>query len=266
MSTRARLSSLRLLSILLLVLGGGAALFFSLQDSSPASPSEQAPASAAPSQTPFARAGSSLKASFLPQLCMLSAADLAALPLVDGFESPLGTPTGAFVYDAQSLGSDNPKRGGAHLGADLNGIGGGSTDEGMPVYASARGLVVYSGCPSPDWGNVVILAHRCPDGRVVQSLYAHLKERQAKRGAMLARGEHLGTVGGADGRYVPHLHFELIESIRIEAALPGYLAHASLSHFSLAEAMSRYPAPLHGDAFQSIRRQQARSVIELRPL
>ena len=39
-----------------------------------------------------------------------------------------------------------------------------------PVRAAGRGLLIYAGEPSPDWGNVVVLLHRLPDGRFVQSL------------------------------------------------------------------------------------------------
>ncbi len=256
-STRARKSPLRCLSVLLLLLGIGAGLYLYFR---PASESVDA------EKTPFARANTSLKSTFVRQLCLLSAEDLASLPTIDGFEYPCGTTTGAFIYDAQSLGTHNPKRGGAHLGSDLNGIGGGSTDEGMPVYAMARGRVIYSGCPAEAWGNVVVLAHRCPDGRIIQSLYAHLKDRQVKRGTVLARGEQLGTIGGADGQYVPHLHLELIESMRVEAGLPAYIDHRSISHLEIKETIARYPAPAIRDCFQSIRRQTARAAIELRPV
>ncbi len=200
------------------------------------------------------------------QLCLLSAEDLALLPTIDGFEYPCGTQQGSFFYDAQPMGTPNTKRGGAHLGSDLNGIGGGATDEGAPVYAMGRGLVVYSGCPAPAWGNVVILAHRCPDGRVIQSLYAHLKDRKVKRGSLIARGEQVGSIGGADSQYVPHLHLELIESLRIEAGLPGYLDHKSLSHLNLQHTLQQYPAPALPDCYPAIRRQAARATIQLRPV
>ena len=51
----------------------------------------------------------------------------------------------------------NAARGGRHTGQDLHGIGGENTDEGLPVRAAGRGLLIYAGEPSPDWGNVVVL-------------------------------------------------------------------------------------------------------------
>ncbi|MFI3244233.1 MAG: M23 family metallopeptidase [Akkermansia sp.] len=248
---------MRYASILLLLLGLTAAAYLFTKPESPTH---------APTQTAFARAHSGTKDVFVRQLCLLSAEDLAMLPTIDGFEYPCGTAQGAFFYDAQAMGTPNAKRGGMHLGSDLNGIGGGASDEGEPVYAMGRGLVVYSGCPAEAWGNVVVLAHRCPDGRIIQSLYAHLKELRVKRGTLLARGQQLGTIGGADGQYVPHLHLELIESLRIEAGLPAYLDHHSPAHLSLQEVMQQYPAPVVRDCYQSIRRQAARSTIELRPV
>lgn len=77
-------------------------------------------------------------------LIMLTPEQMARVPLADGFEWPCGTQEGGMVYDAQPFGADNAKRGGKHSGCDLNGIGGENTDLGEPVYAAARGMVVYS--------------------------------------------------------------------------------------------------------------------------
>ena len=117
----------------------------------------------------------------------------------------------------------NAARKGRHAGQDLNGIGGENTDEGLPVRAAGRGLLIYAGEPSSDWGNVVVLLHRLPDGRFVQSLYAHLKTvSDIPLGTLVGRGEQIGSVGTAHGNYLAHLHFEMIESIAHEAGIPGY--------------------------------------------
>ena len=93
------------------------------------------------------------------------------------------------MYDAQGFGTLNATRHGHHTGKDINGIGGENTDLGEPVCAAGRGLVVYSGCPTPEWGNVVVLLHRLPgeDG-YVQTLYAHLRQRDVRVGQYVARG------------------------------------------------------------------------------
>lgn len=154
---------------------------------------------------------------------LLTPQELAKAPLADVFTSPLGDENGAFTYIAQGMGDMNAARGGRHAGQDLNGIGGENTDEGLPVRAAGRGLLVYAGEPSPDWGNVVVLLHHLPDGRFVQSLYAHLKTvSDIPLGTIVGRGEQIGTVGTAHGNYLAHLHFEMIESIAHEAGMPGY--------------------------------------------
>ncbi|MEZ4241822.1 MAG: M23 family metallopeptidase, partial [Myxococcota bacterium] len=106
-------------------------------------------------------------------------------------------------FDAQPFGRN------AHLGADWNGDGGGDTDKGDPVTAAAAGRVIYAEDAGPGWGNVVIVAHGLPDGAVVESLYGHLDRVDVAVGDDLARGDAVGTIGDAHGRYVPHLHFEV---------------------------------------------------------
>lgn len=96
------------------------------------------------------------------RLILLTPQELAKAPLADVFVSPLGDDNGAFTYSAQGFGAMNAARGGRHTGQDLNGIGGENTDEGLPVRAAGRGLLIYAGEPSPDWGNVVVLLHRLP--------------------------------------------------------------------------------------------------------
>ena len=157
------------------------------------------------------------------RMVLLTPQELAKAPLADVFTSPLGDENGAFTYVAQGVGDMNAARKGRHAGQDLNGIGGENTDEGLPVRAAGRGLLIYAGEPSPDWGNVVVLLHRLPDGRFVQSLYAHLKTvSDIPLGTLVGRGEQIGSVGTAHGNYLAHLHFEMIESIAHEAGMPGY--------------------------------------------
>lgn len=156
-----------------------------------------------------------------PAFLRLSALEEMALPLADRFDQPLGSEHAALTYNAQ------PFRINRHLGDDLNGIGGGNSDRGDPVYASAAGRVVYSGNPGGGWGNMIILAHRLPSPprkggpRICQTVYAHLETRWAKTGDFVPRGLPLGTVGTADGLYPAHLHFEIREGAFINPA-QGY--------------------------------------------
>ena len=133
------------------------------------------------------------------------------IPVAQHFDSPMGAESGAFTYNAQAYLVDNKKRG-FHLGDDLNGIGGQDTDILQPVYAAADGLVVYSAKPSDGWGNVLIIAHRLRDGRLVQTFYSHLFHASARVGDLVARGQEIGTVGSSLGIYYSHLHYEIRES------------------------------------------------------
>lgn len=190
-------------------------------------------------------------------LVLLRAEQMAKVPVVDGFQSPVGPPRYAMMYNAQGFGERNAQRGGLHVGEDWNGIGGENSDEGEPVYAAARGLVVYSGTPSADWGNVVILAHRLPgEKRIIQTLYAHLKERHVRVGQMVSRGAVIGSIGTAGGAYLAHLHFEAIASLAVEAGMPGYAA-GTMNRLNPSDLLVQHPAPPVPDLFDEIRRIRA---------
>ena len=144
---------------------------------------------------------------FDPAFIRLSALEIAQLPLAIRFDQPMGSEHGALTYNAQRF------RLNRHLGDDLN--GGLNSDLGDPVYAAGFGRVVYAGEPDPSWGKMIILAHRVPDPensakvRVIQTVYAHLQEMFVRPDQLIQRGEKIGTVGSADGRYLAHLHFEV---------------------------------------------------------
>ena len=98
-----------------------------------------------------------------------------------------------------------------HPGEDWNGKGGGNTDFGQPVYAVADGKVVFAeNCFH--WGNMLLVGHQLPDGQIVFSLYAHLKDMQVKAGDVVRKRQPVGTIGRGygDATYkAAHLHFEI---------------------------------------------------------
>ncbi len=195
----------------------------------------------------------------LPGLVLISPHQLALVPVVDGFQAPCGTATGAFTYDAQPFNTHNQARGGYHTGCDINGIGGQNTDLGLPVNASARGLVVYNGEPSPAWGKVVVLAHRLPgEKRIIQTLYAHLDKSIVRQGQLVGRGEPIGTVGTANGNYLAHLHFEAIASTCTEAGQPAYMPQGTMNRLDPQKLLSSYPAPAVPDPYKLVRRMRLR--------
>lgn len=145
-------------------------------------------------------------------------------PIVDRLDEPMGSENGALVYNAQPFWAMNETRGGHHTGDDLNGIGGMNTDLGDPVFAAADGLVVYSGIPSPGWGRVLVLSHRLPDGNAFQTMYAHLQRIDVPLGSLIGRGQIIGAVGGAEGIYPAHLHYEIRTGDGVDIGA-GYAAH-----------------------------------------
>jgi murein DD-endopeptidase MepM/ murein hydrolase activator NlpD len=105
-------------------------------------------------------------------------------------------------YNAQDFGENR------HLGEDWNKTTGGNTDCGEPVYATADGKISYAKDAGAGWGNVVIIEHIAFDGTKIQSLYGHLETILRMEGAVKKR-ERIGAIGGANGRYPCHLHFEI---------------------------------------------------------
>ena len=142
-----------------------------------------------------------------PAFVRLTPRESATLPLATRFDMPLGSEHGALTYNARAFRIDR------HLGDDLNGIGGENSDLGDAVYSAGAGRVVYAGVPSPDWGKMVLIAHRLPEGDelgpVVQTMYAHLHSVKVRTGQVVRRGEQIGTVGTAPSANFAHLHFEV---------------------------------------------------------
>ncbi len=149
---------------------------------------------------------------FDPRMMFHDCFDRFLIPQAPRFDFPMGVQSGAMTYNAQKFWENNGSRGGYHTGDDINGIGGQNSDLGDPVYAIANGLVVYTGVPAEGWGNVVVLAHKDKNGRLLHSMYAHLEHIVVSQGRLLGRGEKLGSVGTAGGAYLAHLHLELHHS------------------------------------------------------
>lgn len=151
-------------------------------------------------------------ASFLAlALAHSPANETGAVPLADGFENPVGR-DGKEYYRARGF------RQNGHLGDDWNGVGGGDTDLGAPVYATAHGIVVFAQDYRMGWGNVVIIRHAYWEGGSVQyvdSLYGHLHQIMVHEGQQVRRGHQVGTIGNNRGMYDAHLHFEMRRNIQI---------------------------------------------------
>ena len=100
---------------------------------------------------------------------------------------------------------------------------------------------------------MVVVAHRIPGSDTVyQSIYAHLEERKVQVGDILYRGQELGTIGSANGRYFAHLHFELVPSRVVEAGMSGYHPAGTMNRINPQQFISEHPAPDFPDPFRDI--------------
>lgn len=138
------------------------------------------------------------------------------VPIADGFDFPVGKPNADGYYKARGMRLRPP----VHFGDDWNGRGGGDTDLGDPIYATANGLVVFAYNVRVGWGNVVIIRHAYRDPATGQvkycdSLYGHLLNFTVKVGEQVKRGQQIGQMGSNNGMYPAHLHFEIRHNLSI---------------------------------------------------
>lgn len=122
------------------------------------------------------------------------------------FDFPVGKPTSNGYYNAQKFGENY------HLGEDWNGVGGGNSDLGDPIYSISNGYVHFSQDLDAGWGNVIRVIHSY-NNRYYETLYAHCDTIFVKEGQFIKRGDQIGTIGTANGTYLAHLHLEIRDSI-----------------------------------------------------
>lgn len=136
----------------------------------------------------------------------------AFIKLADGFDFPVGKPDGKGYYKARGF------RSRGHLGEDWDGLGGGDTDLGDPIYCIGDGIVVFARDCKMGWGNVLIVRHMYRDGdavRNIDSFYGHLQKILVRRGQAVKRGQQIAAMGNAHGLYDAHLHLEIRRNIEI---------------------------------------------------
>lgn len=160
----------------------------------------------------------------------------------DGFDFPVNPPDAKHYYNAQGFQVNH------HLGEDWNGVGGGNTDKGDPVFSVAKGVVTVAEDAGPGWGNVVRVVHNVgslAQPRLIESLYAHLDTVLVNVADTVRRGHRLGTMGDAHGAYWAHLHLEM----RWKAGLPlggGYSADTTGFLHPTAYILSHRPSAAQG--------------------
>ncbi|MCB1784179.1 MAG: LysM peptidoglycan-binding domain-containing M23 family metallopeptidase [Alphaproteobacteria bacterium] len=77
--------------------------------------------------------------------------------------------------------------------------------KGTPVKAAENGVVVYAGSELKGSGNLVLIRHE--NGWM--TAYAHMDRIDARKGAVVKRGEVIGKVGSSGSVSRPQLHFEV---------------------------------------------------------
>lgn len=77
--------------------------------------------------------------------------------------------------------------------------------EGTPVKAAENGTVIYVGSGVEGYGNLILIRHA--NGYV--SAYANLKDMNVQKGAVVSRGDTIGSAGTTGSVSSPQLHFEL---------------------------------------------------------
>lgn len=148
---------------------------------------------------------------FCPALVASPQPAQARTRVADGFDEPVGKPDGEGYYTSRGFLSYHP-------GEDWNGLKGGNSDLGAPVYAVAHGYVTFARDARMGWGNVVLIRHIFMEGgqlQTVDSMYAHLDKILVREGQQITRGQQVGTIGTNRGMYVAHLHFEIRKNLNI---------------------------------------------------
>jgi murein DD-endopeptidase MepM/ murein hydrolase activator NlpD len=148
---------------------------------------------------------------FVATLVATPQPNMARTRVADGFDFPVGKPDAEGYYVARGFLRHHP-------GEDWNGVGGGNTDLGDPVYSIGNGLVVFARDARRGWGNVVIVRHTyITQGKLktVDSFYAHLERVTVREGQHVTKGMQVGTIGTNRGMYTAHLHFEIRQNLSI---------------------------------------------------
>jgi len=77
----------------------------------------------------------------------------------------------------------------------------------VPIVAAADGVVIRS-YYSSSYGNAIFVSHSI-NGQVYTTVYAHMSSRSVGSGAVVKKGQRIGTMGNTGQSFGQHLHFEL---------------------------------------------------------
>lgn len=132
---------------------------------------------------------------------LLNQMDQLNLYRIAAQKAPFASPVkSAFRFTSGFGQRRDPKTGGRrmHNGVDF------AASSGTPLYATADGVVTYSGWQS-GYGRLVKIQHEFG----IETRYAHLSRLNVKVGQRVSRGDRIGAMG-ASGRVTGvHLHYEV---------------------------------------------------------
>ncbi|NJM32463.1 MAG: peptidoglycan DD-metalloendopeptidase family protein [Limnobacter sp.] len=125
------------------------------------------------------------------------------------------------------------KRWKAHTGVDY------AAPTGTPIYATAKGVVSYSGVMR-GYGNIVEIAH----SNGYKTRYAHMSRINSgvRKGTRVDQGELVGYVGSTGWATGPHLHYEVRvndiphDPLSLKFAMAEPLDRSSLGEFKRVQA------------------------------
>ncbi len=132
---------------------------------------------------------------------ILSGLDRMNLYRLAAFKAPFAMPVnGAFRWTSGFGYRRDPKGAGTrmHEGTDMAGA------YGMPIYATADGVVTHAGWDS-GYGRLVKIKHEFG----LETRYAHLSAIRVNVGDRVSRGERVGDMGNSGRSTGTHLHYEI---------------------------------------------------------
>ncbi len=183
-------------------------------------------------------------AALIACISSVRAEETAPVRVADGFQRPVGpNGSGEGYYIARGY------RPNGHLGEDWNGVRGGDTDLGDPVYSTANGVVVFAKNYHVGWGNVIIIRHAYYEGsdlKYLDSLYGHLLDFKVSEGEQVRRGQLIAHIGNNNGMYDAHLHFEMRKNLTIGMYRSSFLRDFS-NYFSPNDFVVAHQTCPHGD-------------------
>ena len=100
---------------------------------------------------------------------------------------------------------------------------------GTPLYAPMEGVVISAEYrpDSLDYGGVIMLEHKTPEGDQFYTLYGHLDPsflKTLKLGSKVYKGDAFCTLGAQEvnGGWPPHVHFQIIlDTVGVGSDIPG---------------------------------------------